>query len=81
MEEQAADLVLTYTVTVGEGGIMIGGNPEIQAALRQGYRILDVITTTCGTAEYSFVCVTVVLTLKSSLNVPYKSFIKQMPAS
>ena len=75
-EGQPIDLILSYTVTVGEGGITIGSSRHVEDALAQGYRIVDVITTPCGTGEHSFVCVTVVMTLKSSLVSPYKGFTK-----
>lgn len=79
MDEQADDLVLSYTVMVGEGGVMIGGNPEVRAALQRGYRVVDVIPTACAAGEFSFVCVTVVLTRKSSMNVPYRGYSRQVP--
>ncbi len=76
LEGQPLDLVLSYTVTVGEGGVMVGSSRAIEAALAQGYRVVDVIPTPCGSGEYSFVCITVVMTLKSSLVSPYKGYTK-----
>ena len=76
MEGQPVDLVLSYTITVGEGGMMVGNSREIEEALAQGYRVVDVIPTPCANGPYGFVCITVVMTLKSSLVSPYKGYIK-----
>jgi hypothetical protein len=79
--EEPLDLVVSYTVDAG--GVVKGSDRELQEALGRGYRVIDVLT---GQASYGgadggpvFFCITVVLSRKSNLVLPYRGYLAKEP--
>jgi hypothetical protein len=67
-KNRARDLVLTYSVS--SDGRVGGEHAQLHEALKGGHRVVDVLTTPCGGGLF----VTVVLTERSDLDTPYRSF-------
>jgi hypothetical protein len=76
--EEPADLVVSYIVS-GKG-IVKETDDALNEALKNGYRVVDVLATEMRPSGASntvgAICVTVVLTMKSGLPVPYRSYLK-----
>lgn len=76
MAAEPTDLVFTYTAT-DSGGIK-GQYGELQQALAQGFRILDVQSHMVGTQNSGYTSVTVIVS-KASMDTmyPYRYFEKK----